>query len=214
MDFSELVLELYADEQMTIKKRRVIESAIELFSENGYMATTTKEIAAKAGVAEGTIFKHFPSKSELLQSIITKTGEMINHDIQSCLLDQKYENLHDFISTIIERSYEMIKRYYPVLKICSEEVIFQRTITEPGFQELLIQVNHLIRNVIVQLRIGGENIVIHPHEEEKLISMTLLGLFMDRFLYPEKNEEDRVQSQHVADFIVNGLQGNQSFKMK
>jgi AcrR family transcriptional regulator len=39
---------------------------LELFRERGYDATTTAEIAARAGVTERTFFRHFPDKREAL----------------------------------------------------------------------------------------------------------------------------------------------------
>jgi AcrR family transcriptional regulator len=47
-------------------RRRLQQAALELFRERGYEATTTAEIAAKAGVTERTFFRHFPDKREAL----------------------------------------------------------------------------------------------------------------------------------------------------
>jgi len=47
-------------------RRRLAQAALELFSERGYDATTTAEIAARAGVTERTFFRHFPDKREVL----------------------------------------------------------------------------------------------------------------------------------------------------
>ncbi len=47
-------------------RRRLRDAALELFRERGYDATTTAEIAAKAGVTERTFFRHFPDKREAL----------------------------------------------------------------------------------------------------------------------------------------------------
>ncbi|MDO4258588.1 MAG: helix-turn-helix domain-containing protein [Actinomycetaceae bacterium] len=43
-------------------------AAFELFSERGYEATATAEIAKHAGVSEMTLFRHFPTKEALLLS--------------------------------------------------------------------------------------------------------------------------------------------------
>jgi len=47
-------------------RRRLQLAALELFRERGYEATTTAEIAARAGVTERTFFRHFPDKREVL----------------------------------------------------------------------------------------------------------------------------------------------------
>jgi AcrR family transcriptional regulator len=47
-------------------RRRLQQATLELFRERGYDATTTAEIAARAGVTERTFFRHFPDKREAL----------------------------------------------------------------------------------------------------------------------------------------------------
>src|SRR5690606_26788480 len=57
------------DKKKTEKQVKILEAAVDIFSEKGYAATSTSEIAQKAGVAEGTIFKHYKTKKDLLLSI-------------------------------------------------------------------------------------------------------------------------------------------------
>lgn len=52
---------------------RLIEAARELFTTAGYHATTTPALAKRAGVAEGTIYRHFPSKQALLNAAYRET---------------------------------------------------------------------------------------------------------------------------------------------
>jgi AcrR family transcriptional regulator len=47
-------------------RQRLIRAGLELFTTIGFRATTTPEIAARAGVAEGTIYRHFSGKENLL----------------------------------------------------------------------------------------------------------------------------------------------------
>lgn len=46
--------------------QRIIDAAMELIMEKGYSATTTKDIAGKAGVNECTIFRKFGEKKEIV----------------------------------------------------------------------------------------------------------------------------------------------------
>jgi TetR/AcrR family transcriptional regulator len=52
------------------RRRQLIEVAIDLFSRRGFNGTTTKEIAAAAGVTEAIIFRHFATKRDLYSAIL------------------------------------------------------------------------------------------------------------------------------------------------
>ena len=47
------------------KRDAICEAALELFAEKGIEATTTREIAERAGAAEGTLYRHFDGKADL-----------------------------------------------------------------------------------------------------------------------------------------------------
>ena len=53
-----------------IDETRVFEAAVELFVTHGYERTTTKEIAAAAGVNEATLFRRYGSKAQLMEAAI------------------------------------------------------------------------------------------------------------------------------------------------
>lgn len=55
---------------MTTKKENILQAALELFTSEGYHATSTSKLAKKAGVSEGLIFRHFENKEGLLREIV------------------------------------------------------------------------------------------------------------------------------------------------
>ena len=50
----------------TRARERLVVAAVDLFTEQGYDATTVAQIAERAGVTKSTFFRHFPDKRELL----------------------------------------------------------------------------------------------------------------------------------------------------
>lgn len=55
-----------------LKETSILDAACEIFSQKGYELTTTKEIASKAGCAEGLIFKYFEGKEKLLVKLMER----------------------------------------------------------------------------------------------------------------------------------------------
>ena len=70
---------------MTQKQTDIIKSAITLFGSQGYAAISTAKIAREAGVSEGLIFRHFTSKTGLL-------NVLVSHG------DQQYQNYLDAVA--------------------------------------------------------------------------------------------------------------------
>nr|WP_320115124.1 TetR/AcrR family transcriptional regulator [uncultured Desulfuromonas sp.] len=66
-------------------KQDILQAAQRLFAEKGYHATPTSEIAALAGVAQGTLFYHFKSKEGILLSLLQQTSGVYLHDAQDIL---------------------------------------------------------------------------------------------------------------------------------
>ncbi len=54
------------------RREQILDVATGLFARQGFQGTTTKEIAAHAGVTEALIFRHFPSKDHLYWAVIQR----------------------------------------------------------------------------------------------------------------------------------------------
>jgi AcrR family transcriptional regulator len=52
------------------KKKLIMDTALELFAENGFHATSISHIAKKAGISKGLTYNYFESKSEILKELI------------------------------------------------------------------------------------------------------------------------------------------------
>lgn len=55
------------------KYQRILDAAVEVIAENGYFNSPVSAIAARAGVADGTIYLYFKSKDDVLRTAIDTT---------------------------------------------------------------------------------------------------------------------------------------------
>lgn len=62
-------------QQKAATRQRVLQAARELFDTSGYEETTVRAIAARAGVAVGSVFTSFPSKADILSAVMEERLE-------------------------------------------------------------------------------------------------------------------------------------------
>ena len=61
------------------RRSSIIRSAIHLFAEKGFRGTTTRELAAAAGVTEPVLYQHFRTKRDLYSAIIEAKAVEVAH---------------------------------------------------------------------------------------------------------------------------------------
>jgi len=63
-------------EKKQASRQKILESAREVFFRDGFMAANLDEVAQKAGVAKGTLYRYFESKAELYVEVLAHNGEI------------------------------------------------------------------------------------------------------------------------------------------
>jgi len=59
---------------------RILEQALALFQEKGYVATTIDDIATAVGTTRVTFYAHFPNKSELMRALTERLNELLERN--------------------------------------------------------------------------------------------------------------------------------------
>ena len=62
-------------------RARLVEATTRVVAEIGYAHATTRAIAEEAGVAEGTIYRHFPDKASLFYAAVLERNAAMVEDI-------------------------------------------------------------------------------------------------------------------------------------
>ena len=61
-------------------RRRILEHALALFQEKGYVATTIDDIASSVGTTRVTFYAHFPNKGELMREMIAELNDLLERN--------------------------------------------------------------------------------------------------------------------------------------
>ncbi|MCT6890287.1 MAG: TetR/AcrR family transcriptional regulator [Lactobacillus sp.] len=116
------------NKDMPVGKKKVLAAALELFSNKGFHATTTAKIAQLAGVSEGTIYKYFPSKNELLKQLLTPLFLKIKNNF--FIKVQNYHNLTELVSFFVEDRVQFVINNFSLFKLFIQEVLIQSPIAD------------------------------------------------------------------------------------
>lgn len=95
--------------QKELTRKKLIEVAIKLFGDNGILNTKTIDISKEAGVSHGTVFSHFKTQEELLDTVIEEVGDRIVSKLQE-LIDVK-GSLEEILKAHINGLIEFEKFY-------------------------------------------------------------------------------------------------------
>ncbi len=84
----------------------IIESALVLFAEDGYLGTSMQSIAKKAGVSKGNLYNYFDSKQDLLEGVLihglNQFADFFDEDSFDILSEKEFE-------IAIRGNFEMIR---------------------------------------------------------------------------------------------------------
>lgn len=80
---------------------RILDAAIALFADHGYFGVTTRDIARKARVTEGSIYRLFTSKDRLFESSLDRVIARLLDPAQFLLMIFENRKKHDFPSAVV-----------------------------------------------------------------------------------------------------------------
>ncbi|MCH1643228.1 TetR/AcrR family transcriptional regulator [Paenibacillus timonensis] len=199
-------------EKKTEKQIKILEAATEIFAEKGYAATSTSEIAQKAGVAEGTIFRHYKTKKDLLLSIagpivIKLAAPFLLRDFAK-MIEMPYERAEDFFRALAKDRLKFVRENMRIIKILIHEVPFQ--------PELLEQVKSLASEIVFR-RI--EKVILHFQEKGQIVdappwriartgASIVIGMILVHVLIlPDFPFDEEEEIERTVDLLMYGIAG-------
>ena len=128
----------------TVEQRRqdILEASLKIFAQKGYSGSTTAEIARAAGVAEGTIFRHFPTKKDILIAVLEP--KILDGLIQ---LDKEHrdDTPTEFFRRFMRNRLELVKEHESLIRLMFAEAQYHVEVRAALFKGILGQGISIIR---------------------------------------------------------------------
>lgn len=106
---------------------KILKAALGLFAQHGYSGTTTRQLAQAAGVAEGTLFRHFESKKAILVAVASQGWVEILTDLLTELSEM---SSYKAIGQVMQRRMLNLQRNSALLRVCFMEAQFHPELRE------------------------------------------------------------------------------------
>ena len=149
------------EEHARHKRQRVVDAALGLFLEHGYMATTIEAIARKAAVAPATVYQAFGTKQAILARILDQT--IAGDGGPAALLDRdwvkqasRHPDPRQRLALVIRHTSQVAARTAPI-----KEVMRDAAAADPAVRQLIRdddQRRYITQQALVDLVTGEDSL--------------------------------------------------------
>lgn len=200
------------EENITKRQWQILDAATKIFSQKGFQGSRTSEIAKEADVAEGTIFRYYKSKKDLLMGLlipliikffrplVLKSAERIVENQENKPIDQVMENL------LLDRL-NLIKANLPLIKTIFVEATYNPELLETVRKDLAPKFIPFINAFVEQNIKKGD----FKEKESMLITRSIMSLLMGYIVlgnvfpafFSSDNDEEEIKK--IVDILLNGV---------
>ena len=204
--------------KLTEKQWNILNAALVVFTEKGYSAATTSEIARIAGVAEGTIFRHFKTKKDILLATIIPLmqnllGPGAAHSLRELIVENEKLPIEEVLLIILEDRQKHILRVLPLLKVVFVESNFHPELREALIHGVALPSQEFFLRLIEQRQRRGE---LRKDLDSWALARSLVGAVafyffsLSMFEKREEGRENRKELKGIIEIFLKGAKKDNS----
>jgi AcrR family transcriptional regulator len=197
------------------KEEKILDCAIKIFSEKGFSATTTSEIAREAGVAEGTVFRYFKTKKDILRKVMIKLIEimgsrLITDRAEAILAEYADADEKEILSRLIMDRIDLINEHWDIIKVIFVEIQYHNDIREAFIQNVIVRGKEILEKYFKR----GMARKIFKDMDPAVAGRTLVGMaavmvLQHRAIPGLVNADFSSQVDMILDIFLHGMMLNQ-----
>jgi AcrR family transcriptional regulator len=193
------------------REEEILDAAVRIFSEKGYSAATTSEIAKEAGIAEGTIFRYFKTKKDILRKVMIKVIEVFGERLITNRLSKLFEENKDksekeIIKILCKDRLMTAVEHWDMLKVVITEMQYHEDLREAFIKHIVIKG----KGMLEQFFKAGVEKGVFKDVDVTIAMRSMLGMMgmfiIQKQLMPKLVEkDDDEQLDIMIDIFLNGL---------
>jgi len=195
---------------MTEKQKQVLDAALQVFAERGFSATSTGEIAKRAGVAAGTVFRFYKTKKDLLIGVVSPlfrrfVAPQVVAEFGK-VLDQDYDNLDSFLRAVFHERLDWVRTHRMSLRVALQETPIHPELRTMWDEEVIAELKPRILEVIERFQDRGLIIEAPPESVARTAASVLLGYAIQRFFVEaDRDWDDLAEVEIMVTILSRGL---------
>jgi AcrR family transcriptional regulator len=186
-------------------RTRILQAAQRLFAAKGFEGTTTRDLAQIAGVAEGTLFRHFANKKAIFVEVATSGWVDILTDLLTELSEM---GSYKAVAQVMRRRMCNLQKNADIMRVCFMEVQFHLDLRDRIQTEIIEKMTEVAEAFFQTAMDKG----IYRQMDAKLGAKVFLGLFAiagfsdHTLINPNASpQEMQKMAEGLADIFLNGV---------
>jgi AcrR family transcriptional regulator len=186
-------------------RTKILKAAQKLFARQGYDGTTTKDLAQGAGVAEGTIFRHFANKKAILIEVATQGWVDLLTDLLTELSEM---SSYQSVAQLMYRRMLNLRENADMMRVCFMEAQFHPELRDRIQSEVINKMTDVAEAFFQTAMDRG----IYRPMNPKIVAQVFLGMFVvagfshDTLVQPGASVfEMKEMAEGLADIFLNGV---------
>jgi len=141
-----------AGDQAESRRVQILNAAIAVFGEKGFQRATIKEIAARAGIAPGTIYLYYKNKHDLLVAI---ADTLVTKAVDETLAHAVNLSAEEYVAAIVRDRLQFARQNAAVIRALLAEIWTDRDLQQIVFDQIVVPIFALGQHYLgIQVKAG------------------------------------------------------------
>jgi AcrR family transcriptional regulator len=188
------------------KQQAILAAAAEVFDSKDFHGVLMEEVAARAGVGKGTLYRYFPTKADLYFATILAGIDELRAEIET--IAGNHGGLRDTLEAIAAGLLRFTWSKRPVLGLLHQyEMRLRSAALDPGYEARWLERRGAIASAVARLFAAARDAGEIRDDDPRLLAELFLGMVRSANLYRKDGDDPDELGRRVVSVLVEGLAG-------